>query len=489
MNRSKRIRKCNFSKYMIWIIACLVLSVVFGTEVQAADSRPTIRSVIPRAIFPEDVMNATMLPESIKRLELSQRKYGWFDFEIFKEYKAIGINYLTLSIHWIHVEKKPGEFDFSYIDPVMNMARDAGLKVIMRLGPYSPDWFWTYGKETALTKEEVDKCMNNGKIDFLEKLSVYPAIGANGKACSTGAIDPWDATGNYLKLRYLTKACRYLEEKYSDVVDYVDAGYLGEGTWGLGSIEIKTGPPRTWIFYTTTWAPTALAAYRRYIQEKYLKIADVNKIYKTNWKSFGEAIPPKTYEDTKYFWDWHKFLERGMVALFMREAAIVRRAGFKVSVLCHFYSGDLTGVSYEPGQAADLYCRFTHPGRIELIDADLYIVGGGWNNITWDDTRPYDIIKNPLVIIPYEGTDILRSMRKKTDALFIMEDWGPNPALAEFMGLSAAMLDGFQIIEGTFDKFLHQGKYWGPDYRTVEEMYEEFKEAINTFWVPGRNKK
>lgn len=446
MNKRK---KKYVSKYIIWSIICLVISNILNTGVFAETKRkPTIRSII-LAQYPYDPTK----PETV---------------ELLKKYKAIGINYVTLRTYWSQIEKKPGEYDFSYIDGILDNVRKAGLKVIQRLNANSPpEWIWTYGRETRLTSQEANICAFGGKID-LGKLSVYPMIEPDGTVAYNTSIDPWDGTGNFLKCRFLATAVKHLQEKYSDVVEYINVGILEEAIWGVTAYS-KDGKR----IVTKTWAPTALDSYRRYLQEIYVDVAEANKIYKTNWKSFWEANPPKTYEDTKYFWDWRRWFERGMVALFMREAAIVRRSGFKVSVLGHFVGiDDREPVSPSPGM---LWCGFLNPSRLELIDADLYVLGGGYIPITWRvrDGWTFNVSKNPLVLHVFEGYEILR---KKPDALYIMEDWSPNPAFAEYVGLVACMLDGFQVMEGTF-------AYQSPKDSTPEKELEKFKNIINTFWL------
>lgn len=428
----------------------MVMSSILIAEGFAESNRkPTIRSII-LAQHPYDPTK----PETV---------------ELLKKYKAIGINYVTLRTWWSQIEKKPGEYDFSYIDGILDNVRKAGLKVILRFSANSPpDWLWTYGRETQLTTQEANICVQGGKVD-LNKLSVYPMIEPDGTIAYNTSIDPWDGTGNFFKLRFLSKACKHLKDKkYDDVVEYINVGILEEGIWGVSAYS-RDGKR----IVTKTWAPTALDSYRRYLQEKYMNVKDVNKKYNKNWSSFWEAVPPETYEDTEYFWEWRKWLERGMVTLFMREAGVVRRAGFKVSVLSHFAGvDDREPVSPSPGL---LWCGFLNPSRLELIDADLYVLGGGYNPITWRvrDGWTYNPSKNPLVLHVFEGYKILR---KKPDSLYIMEDWSPNPAFEEYIGLVACMLDGFQIMEGTFS-------YQPPKGSTAEKEFEKLKDLINIFWL------
>lgn len=432
-----------FSKCGILVIVSL--AIVFVGVSFAEQSRPTIRSVY----------SYVQLPES-------------WTVELLKEYKDIGINLITVTEHWSQFEKEPGKFDFSNLGKVLNNIRVAGLKSRIMLQPeFVPAWVWTYGKEQKLTNEELGEMslINGGKKIDVNKISVYPSINADGKVVYLSGICPWHAIGNFLKCRYISNACHYLEENYADVVEYVDAGYLCEGIWCLsGTI-------------TPTWSPTALGSYRRYLQEIYGDVKDPNKIYKKNWKNLDEPIPPRTYEDTKYFWDWYKWYERGMVALFMREAAIVRRAGFKVSVLSHFASGGMIN-------PAENFVEFRNTSRIGLIDADLYNVGGGFCNITWDPKRPYDQIKNPPFLAPYDNVQIMQEIkRKKPETLFIIEDWAPNPVLAEFIGLPGSMIDGFLVVPQTFFTKEKGQLYIPREGKQPEELYKEFKDAIRTFFL------
>lgn len=443
------------------VLASLALVMVTGTWALADDggprmSRPTIRSIIVPGKFPE---TRTV--------------------ELLKKYKSIGINYITVynPTFWMWVEKEPGKYDFSVLDDTLNNVRAAGLKAIVRSGAeFPPSWVFTYGKEQGLTDEELDICYHGRKKIDLKKLTVYPAIVADGTVAYCSGVDPWDATGNYLKCRYIAKLCHHLQENHADVVEYVDAGALCEGIWSMDNRLMLDGSS-----LTPTWSPPALDSYRRYLQEIYMHVADANKLYKTNWKSFWEAVPPRTYGDSKYFWDWHNWYERGLVALFMREAANVRRAGFKVSVLIHSVGTASHTTPAKPNPAA-IWVPFRNMARkIGLIDADLYILGGGFANITWRDELPYDPYgKNPLVLVPYDGVEV---MRKRRESLYIIEDWEPNPTLAEYIGLDAAMVDGFQIMQGTIGTFSFHPKGKTVEGKTTDEMFDRLRDAIQTFFI------
>lgn len=460
MKKTKKLIGSYFSTYIILVMVCLVTSVVIISRVFAED-KSTIRSIIIRG----GSRDANSPGEGAS-------------VELLKKYKDIGINYVTVyaAAVWSWAEKEPGKYDFTLLGATLNNVKTVGLKAIVRLGAeFAPEWVWTYGK-----KDQKDIFSKDYKVN-LDKVSVYPVMGPDGRAVYTYTIvDPWDATGNYLKLKYIAAACHYLQKNYADVVEYVDVGMLTEGIWCLIATDI-TG---RFVTVTPTWAPTALDSYRRYLQEIYMDVADVNKIYKTNWKSFWEATPPRTYEDTKYFWDWYKWYERGMVAVYMREAAVVRRAGFKVSILAHFV-GTASNTNPPRPNLGYTLCSFLSPYRMELIDADLYIIAGGFGNITWHDEITYDPYgKNPLVLVHYPGVEVMNKIKKeRPNTMFIIEDWEPDPILAEYIGLSASVIDGFQLMQGTFSNLSHHPKDRKIGGRTPEEMFEELKDAINTFFI------
>lgn len=470
MNSSRKIRR----EYAILIMACLVLSAVICGRAIAGENRKTIRSVVIRASGDGKTL--------LDKKTASQDEM--VSVEVLKKYKDIGVNYITVysAAFWGRgfCEKEPGKYDFSLLGKTLDNVRKAGLKAIVRTGAHAaPDWVWTYGK-----KEPVSIQFDGNTKVPLDKISVYPMMNPEGKAVYTYEIvDPWDVRGNFLKCRYIARICSYMHENYSDVVEYVDAGNLTEGIWAAHGGRDSMGR-----MYTPTWAPTALDSYRRYLQEIYgddeKALKHVNTLYNTNWKSFWEAVPPKTYENTKYFQDWFKWYERGMVILFEREASIIRRAGFKVNAMAHFVSTDDSPGTVMP-TPEEMIVPFLHPERIGLVDADLYVLGPGYSNITWRvrDGSNFWSDNNPLVMVNYPGKELMDKIRKeRPDALFIMEDWEYNPFLGEYIGLCATILDGFQIMQGTIE---HQ--YPAPR-RSPAEMFEEFKDAIRTFWLLKQDK-
>ncbi len=191
------------------------------------------------------------------RLSLSYLIWNWTEdgrnFDRFRERvaqgKAAGCDTIEATIGWRDVETVDGVFDFTEADRRIEEVGRQGLKLRVRLNfTYLANWPAWHA----------------------------PALmtGLNGET-PTHVLSPFDEKTNDLRDRFTEAVARH---------------FRGRGiVWvaGLGMhLEVKYG---AWISYE----PPARAAFRRWLGDRYGKVAALNGEAGTSYKSFEEVEPPE----------------------------------------------------------------------------------------------------------------------------------------------------------------------------------------------------
>lgn len=267
--------------------------------------------------------------------------------EYLRKVKSVGINCMVTygtALGWEGIESRPGSYNFVYLDSFLRTLRRVGLKAIIRQSTDRlPDWVW----------QEMEDPARKSALRF-----------ANGKTLAevfsgayTEIVPP---TGNprfaELRRRYSEALCGHLKEEFSDVVDYVSAGEFFETIW--------CAPPNpgkeTW-----TWDEYSIANYRRFLKERYTNVAALRQEYHSNHEGFDKILPPRVYEDSKYFWDWKDWTYVAMADLYRRQSELVRRHGFKVYCLAHNGGVDET---------TKYVLHREDSATLETVDAELTVI-------------------------------------------------------------------------------------------------------------------
>ena len=57
-----------------------------------------------------------------------------------KEFKSLGLSWIRLGCYWNEIEKEPGKFNFSQLDPLVEFCEKNNIKVVLTVGMKAPRW-------------------------------------------------------------------------------------------------------------------------------------------------------------------------------------------------------------------------------------------------------------------------------------------------------------------------------------------------------------
>jgi hypothetical protein len=182
--------------------------------------------------------------------------------------KALGFTGIESYVKWDFIERRRGEFDWSYYDAVVAEMERHGLRwfplLVVGSAYTLPEWFF----ESA--DNEKYRCLEHG-IDI-----EIPTIFG-------GKQEP------YVR-RFLSEFGRHygsrkalLGVRLGPSANYGEAQYPATGAWGY-----KGRPLHTHIGY---WAGDARAveAFRAWVRKRYAKIGDVNRAWGTKYPAFDDV--------------------------------------------------------------------------------------------------------------------------------------------------------------------------------------------------------
>jgi hypothetical protein len=156
-------------------------------------------------------------------------KYAIKDDSIFASFP--GMDHIYLRLAWSYLEPKEGEFDWSYIDRVVEKYVPRGYKISFRISCSET------GKYPGSVGEQVDG-VQYATPSWVEKAGAKGTITAKGKSW----VPEWDDPVFLAKLDQFHKAfaARYDSKPW---VSYVDIGSIGD--WGEGHTAFTTKVPPT----------------------------------------------------------------------------------------------------------------------------------------------------------------------------------------------------------------------------------------------------
>ena len=226
------------------------------------------------------------------------KRYWSFCFE---RIRKAGFRIVSTAIPWNLHESPPGTFDFSgHSDPrkdllvFLELAREFGLKVIIRPGPYV-DSQWPNGGYPDYLFESADilaRDSQGGLVPLPERLT-----GSHAKQPSLGHP------------RFKNQIKKYINNLSEVLKNYV----FPKGP--IFAIQLDHQTNSSCSPFGSDYNPESVRVlYSQFLQKKYAEIKTVKSLYREKWKSFEEATPPqqlllkKPTDLIKYF-DWISFKE------------------------------------------------------------------------------------------------------------------------------------------------------------------------------------
>ena len=172
--------------------------------------------------------------------------------------KEAGVNLLSVGIFsWAMVEPREGEYDFEWLDAVLDRLHDAGIRVALATATASPPpWLTRYHPE------------------ILPQLADGTVLGQGGRQAY--------AVSSPVFRDYAVRMTRVMAERY--------AAHPAVALWHVDN-ELGCHVPHD-------YSDPAAAAFRRWLQERYGTVAALNAAWGTafwsqRYDSFDEVLPPR----------------------------------------------------------------------------------------------------------------------------------------------------------------------------------------------------
>jgi hypothetical protein len=186
----------------------------------------------------------------------------------FEYCKRVGITSVQSYVTWAEIEKQPGEINFSIYDILVEKLRKHNLKWVpfFILGPYyaTPVWF-------QKTKDSLyAKCLEHGQETRIQSI--------------------WNPN----LPKHVDRFLQLLGTHYGclDVLESIELGI--SGNWGEALYPINGGFFHSKVGFHTHpgwWCGDryAILSFRRFLSEKYASVTELNGIWGTSFRHFGEA--------------------------------------------------------------------------------------------------------------------------------------------------------------------------------------------------------
>lgn len=202
-----------------------------------------------------------------------------------------GINLATVGVFsWAKLEPREGEFDFDWLDAVLDKLHAAGIRVDLATATASPPPWLTH------TYPEVLPVTEDGT-------RLYP--GSRQQYCPSSPVYRWLAHRLVRKLA---------------------ARYANHPALELWHINNEYG-----CHVSHCYCDVSAAAFRRWLQQKYGTIAALNEAWGTafwsqSYSSFAEVYPPRsapTFRNPTQLLDFDRFSSNELLDLFLAERAVL----------------------------------------------------------------------------------------------------------------------------------------------------------------------
>ena len=231
------------------------------------------------------------------------------DLENLKNY---GYNTVKYWIQWRWSEPKQGEYDFSDIDRLMDLAYEKGLKVVLNtILEVTPVW---------LDKNYPDCAMISAKGEKVKGYaSEYRQIGGMPGPCFH------HEKASEFKEKFLAEcAKRYANHPALYIWDVWNEPELTEGIYR----EPKTD---TLLCY----CENSVKEFSKWLEKKYGDIKNLNEVWGRPYTSFDDVEPPKRLGTTGDMVDWRLFFCDTITNEFKKRVEIVKKYDKTHPVMCH----------------------------------------------------------------------------------------------------------------------------------------------------------
>ncbi|MFO7924552.1 MAG: beta-galactosidase [Bacteroidales bacterium] len=265
-----------------------------------------------------------------------------------KQIKALGFNTVRTWVEWAACEPVRGEYNFENLHMLMNMAREAGLRVIIQMyADSAPDW--------------VAEAFPHALFETQSGIKVYPQSAPG--ACTDNA-EVREAV-----LSFYTETAK---------VASTYPNFFGWDLWSEPHIinwaHLDYVPNVQFCF-----CPGTTSRFRNWLADKYGSIDTLNHAWHRTFTSWDQVEPPRFSTILSYtdFIDWKTFIYEKLVDDMRYRYEAIRKADTTNLITAHAVGASLFQSPYSGSGATDdfmmsapldfygvsIYPKHNHPDR------------------------------------------------------------------------------------------------------------------------------
>lgn len=203
-----------------------------------------------------------------------------------------GVSLATVGVFsWARLEPRPGEYDFDWLDEVLDLLHAAGVRVDLATATASPPpWLALRHPETLPVTED----------------GVRLAVGSRQQYCPSSPV---------------------YRERARELVTRIVERYADHPALELWHVNNEYG-----CHVSHCYCEVSAAAFRAWLQQRYGSIDELNRVWGTafwsqRYDSFDEVQPPRTaptFRNPTQLLDFDRFSNDELLACFRSEVAVIR---------------------------------------------------------------------------------------------------------------------------------------------------------------------
>jgi len=270
---------------------------------------------------------------------------------------GMGFNAITTYIPWETHELRRGEFDFGQVDPrndidaFISLCEEKNLYVIPRPGPQINSEMTCFGYP----------------LRILDDAEMQARTSQGAKAILTQVPRPIPAI-SYASEKFLSETALW----YDAICEILARHVYPKGN----VVAVQVDNEMAYFFhvnpYQCDYSDPSVAAYQRFLEEKYGSLDVLNAAYHKSYTAFPEVDPPrrfegKTRQDIPYYTDWAEYREVYLIESMTRLSQMLRDRGIIDVPIFHNYPHPLG-----PGGSAS---GITTPFNLKALEEKIDFVG------------------------------------------------------------------------------------------------------------------
>jgi beta-galactosidase len=286
--------------------------------------------------------------------------------------KEAGVTMATVGVFsWAQVQHGPGQWDFGWLDRLMDLLADSGLGVdLATMTASPPPWLTRMHPEILPVRQDGTVLSPGGRQHFSPSSAVYK----------------WHA---------------------AELVETLATRYAGHPALRMWHVGNEFG-----CHVAESYDDESAAAFRDWLRQRYHDIATLNDAWSTafwsqKYTDFEEILPPRvaaSYRNPAQQLDFSRFSDDAMLACYQAEAAILRRITPVVKITTNFLSLLRPVDMYKWSRHTDVAAVDCYP---DPADPDAHMRAG----LTYDIVRsarggqPWILMEHPTSAVNWRAVN------------------------------------------------------------------------------------